>query len=453
MKIDDPTNHPFVAAPNKTLVQLSAAILIALIAEPLTGLIDTGFVAQLGTIPLAALGVGTIALSSTFWLFSFLGIATQTEIAQALGKGNRRQAQQVASLALVLGGLISVALFMVMMPSANGIARLFGAEDAIQQSAVVYMRIRLLGLPPVLATVAAFGILRGVQDMRTPLWIAVGINGCNIGLDWLLIFGTESIAGQWFPPIPAMGVAGAAWASTISQWIGGVFAVWAVGRRLGFSRQVHWVELWSLFKMGRDLTLRTGVLMLYIVMATRTATLAGAEAGAAHQVIRQVFIFTALTLEAFSTTAQSLIGYFHGADRLDLMKRVANVSLWWSVAAGTALTAGMIGLQEPLMRWMVPREAQTIFIHAWLISALIQPINAIAFITDGIHWGTGDYRYMRDAMFTASLVGILTLWFIDVTSINALLWIWASSSAWITVRAVLGAIRVWPGVGDSPFKK
>ena len=59
---------------------------------------------------------------------------------------------------------------------------------------------------------------------------------------------------------------------------------------------------------------------------------------------------------------------------------------------------------------------------------------------------------MRDAMFAASVAGVLTLVMIDVTSVNALLWIWVSTSLWISVRAVLGAVRVWPGWGDSPFK-
>jgi len=61
--IRTPAAHPFVRAPHRTLIALSFPVLLSLIAEPLTGLVDTAFVAQLGAAPLAALGVGTVALS------------------------------------------------------------------------------------------------------------------------------------------------------------------------------------------------------------------------------------------------------------------------------------------------------------------------------------------------------------------------------------------------------
>ena len=87
--------HPFVRSPHRTLVSLSIPVLISLIAEPLTGLADTAFVARLGSAPLAALGVGTVLLSSVFWIFNFLGIGTQTEVARALGAGRRERAKEV----------------------------------------------------------------------------------------------------------------------------------------------------------------------------------------------------------------------------------------------------------------------------------------------------------------------------------------------------------------------
>ena len=70
--------------------------------EPIIALVDTAFVASLGSVALAVLGVGTTALSSLFWIFNFLGISAQTEVAQADGKGNPEQAGSIASLALTM---------------------------------------------------------------------------------------------------------------------------------------------------------------------------------------------------------------------------------------------------------------------------------------------------------------------------------------------------------------
>ena len=85
------SEHPFTRQPHRTLVSLSIPVLFSMTAEPLTALIDTAFIASLGAVSLAALGVGTTALSSLFWMFNFLGIGTQTEVSQADGQGRRAE--------------------------------------------------------------------------------------------------------------------------------------------------------------------------------------------------------------------------------------------------------------------------------------------------------------------------------------------------------------------------
>ncbi|MBW2286212.1 MAG: MATE family efflux transporter, partial [Deltaproteobacteria bacterium] len=195
-----PDEHPFVSRPHRTLVRLTLPVLISLIAEPLTGLADTAFIAHLGAAPLAALGVGTVLLSSIFWVFNFLGIGTQTEVARATGSAKAEGAREAAGLALALATAIGCGIALLGWPFLDAAARFMSNDIGVQRDAIVYLQIRLLAAPAVLVTVAAFGALRGLQDMRTPLWIALGINALNLGLDPLLIFG----AG----PVPALGIAG-----------------------------------------------------------------------------------------------------------------------------------------------------------------------------------------------------------------------------------------------------
>lgn len=438
-----PRAHPFVRTPHRTLLALSVPVLLSLIAEPLTGLVDTAFVAQLGAEPLAALGVGTAALSSVFWIFNFLGIGTQTEVAQALGRAVAQRATRIAGLALLLSVAFGVLVIVLGWPTAPWIARLLGADGAVEQSAVLYMRLRLFGAPAVLASLAAFGALRGLQDMRTPLWIAVSVNALNILLDALLIPGFGAVA--------PLGVAGAAVASAIAQWLGAVWAVAAVVRRLGWPQQLRFGEATRLLQVGGDLFLRTGMLTLFLLLTTRVATQAGAQSGAAHQAIRQVWTFTALGLDALAITAQSLVGYFIGSDWVAQAKRVAWISMGWSLALGVVLGAAMWLGRTWVTGLLVPLRAVAVFTPAWLVSAVVQPINAVAFLTDGVHWGTGDFRYLRNAVFVASFVGAVGLWLIDVNDPDALTWIWAVTGVWITIRAVFGVARIWPAIGDSPF--
>ncbi len=148
-------------------------------------------------------------------------------------------------------------------------------------------------------------------------------------------------------------------------------------------------------------------------MATRVATLSGAENGAAHQAIRQFWIFAALGMDALAITAQSLVGYFVGPHRLDLARKVASVSCLWGVLAGTLLAAFMLVGQTWIAGLLVPPGAQAVFWPAWFAAAIIQPVNALAFVTDGINWGTADFRYLRNVMFVATGVGIAGLLLID----------------------------------------
>jgi MATE family multidrug resistance protein len=423
---------------------LSLPIMLSLVAEPLTGLVDTAFVARLGAVPLAALGVGTMAMSSFFWIFNFLGIGTQTEIASSVGQGQTERAREVAGLAVILAAALGVVVGLAFLPAAPLIAQLLGAEGALQDTAVTYLRWRLLSTPAVLIMVASFGALRGLQDMRTPLWIATGLNLLNIALDPLLIFG----AG----PIPAMGVAGAALATAISHWVGGLLALGAVHRRLGLPHHVRLGDAVRLLVVGRDLFLRTALLTIFLLLTTRAATRIGTNAGAAHQAVRQVWMLTALILDAFATAAQSLVGFFIGAGQRAVARRVAAVTCQWSLASGVALTLLMLATGRLTAAALVPVEAQALFYPAWTVAALSMPLNSLSFAVDGIHWGSGDYRFLRNVMLLSTAAGSLGIWLLDESAAGALTGVWLITVLWITLRAVFGMLRIWPGIGNSPFR-
>jgi len=436
--------HPFLHRPNRTIIYLSLPILLSLIAEPLTGLVDTGFVARLGAVPLAALGVGTGALSSVFWIFNFLAIATQTEVAQTYGRGDLDGAKGAVSLALLIGLAISLLLSGLLFGSATFVAAALGAQGAIHELATEYIRLRLLGAPAVIVVIVGFGALRGVQDMKTPLWIALGINLANILLDYIFIFG--------WGPFPALGVAGAGLASSVGQWLGAIWMLRELRGRIGLSPNVSLHAGLRLMRVGRDLFIRSASLTIFVLFATRVATQMGAEAGAAHQVIRQVWFFTALVTEALATTAQSLVGYFFGSGRREYARRVAISTTLWSLATGFAMLVIMLAATPIVLATFVPGTAAAVFYAAWVIASLSQPLNALAFITDGIHWGTSDYRFLRNAMMMATACGLIGLQLIASDSADAFSGVWLMTLLWIAVRAFWGVARLYPGIGDSPFR-
>ena len=186
-------------------------------------------------------------------------------------------------------------------------ANALGAEGAVHDLATEYIQLRVLGAPAVIVVIVGFGALRGVQDMKTPLgslWASTWRTSC-----WII---SSYLAGARFR---RLGVAGAGLASSASQWLGALWMLRELKRRIGLSRHVSWRDGFKLLRVGGDLFIRSASLTIFVLFATRVATQMGAEAGAAHQVIRQVWFFTALVTEALATTAQSLVGYFIGSGR------------------------------------------------------------------------------------------------------------------------------------------
>ncbi len=416
-------------------------VLFSLIAEPLAGLVDTAFIARLGASHLAALGVGTMVLSSIFWMFNFLGIATQTDVAKAHGKGNAELRSQISGLAILVAGSMGVFAAVAFWPLTPFISRLLGASGDIEVAAVSYITIRWIGAPAILITIAGFGALRGVQHMMAPFWIAVGVNLLNVILDAILIFG--------WGPIPAYGIEGAAAATSISQWLGAAATIIVVHKSLKVQWNWNMERVARLFRTGSDLFIRTGMLTLFLIVGTREATLLGAESGAVHQAIRQFWIFTALFLDSFALVGQSLVGFFVGNDRITMARRVAKTVLQWSFGFGFVLFVFMWVGESWIAALLVPESARHLFWAPWVAAMVMQPVNALAFGTDGIHWGTSDFRFLRNVTASATVVSVVLLYGWAWIFGQSILSIWIITGVWISIRVLFGMIRIWPGIGNA----
>lgn len=435
----------FLNTPTRSFFVLWVPLLFSLVAEPLTGLVDTAFVARLGAEPLAALGVGTALLTGGLWLFNFLSVGSQTEVSQAFGRGDLESGRCIGSLAVFLGLLIGCATALTAYGFAPLMSAGMGAVGEVHDHAVTYIRIRAFGGPAVLISMTSFGILYGMTDMRTPLLVALAVNGLNVILDWLLIFG--------FGPLPAMGIAGAALASSISQWVGALWCLIAVHRKITFTHKLNFGDVTRLLAIGRDMLIRTGSLILFLLLATRAATKLGPDAGAAHQAIRQVWMFTSLFLDASAITGQSVVGYYLGAGRIAQARIVARIVCQWSFSIGAVLLLVMVIGTGLISTMLVPESGRLMFRPAWFIAAMFQPFAALAFVTDGIHWGTRDFRFLRNAVVFATICSSLMIVAAEGIGCVSLTLIWWIIGIWIVIRAGWGIVRIWPGMKGSPLSQ
>src|SRR4029079_17957392 len=121
-------------------------------------------------------------------------------------------------LAVLIGTVTTVAGVLL----AGRLVALFGAGPAVDVPATTYLRLAFLGVVPLLVMLATTGVLRGLQDTRTPLVAAVVGNLLNIALNGLLVYGVG--------PLPALGLRGSALGSVLAQVLAAGFLLVVVCR-------------------------------------------------------------------------------------------------------------------------------------------------------------------------------------------------------------------------------
>src|SRR3954470_3645365 len=196
-------------AHDREILRLAVPAFLALVAEPVFLLADAAIVGHLGTAELAGQGIAAVVLQTVVGLCIFLAYGTTASVARRIGAGDRRGAlvQGVDGIWLAVGiGLVGTVLGVLLTGPLVGA---FGAGEEVTDFAATYLRLAFLGLAPVLVMLAATGVLRGLQDTRTPLVVAVLGNVLNVVLNLVLVYGAGPVEGK--------GIAGSAIGSVLAQ--------------------------------------------------------------------------------------------------------------------------------------------------------------------------------------------------------------------------------------------
>jgi putative MATE family efflux protein len=395
-------------------------------------LVDTAVVGHLGTAQLGGLAVAGTALVTAFFLFNFLSYGTTAAVSRLVGADQQEeavtQAVQAAWLALGLG----VALAVAGIVAGHQIVALFGASGEVASNGVVYLRISAIGAPAVLIANAGIGFLRGVQDTRTTLVIAGAANVVNLVLEVGLIYGL------------GYGIGASATATVVAQTLaaiayGGVVLRHARGHRIALRPDPQRIR--ALLVVGRDLFVRTGSLLGSLAIATGVASRMGAVALAAHQIAFQLWSFLALVLDAIAIAAQAMIGRMLGAGAAGDARAAGRRMIQWGAVAGLAFAIVVLALRGVLAPLFSNDDAVVdLAMQVLVIVAVLQPINAVVFVLDGVLMGAGDMRFLAGAMFASAIVFIpLALGVLGLD--HGLVALWGALAALMAVRLVGNAAR------------
>jgi MATE family, multidrug efflux pump len=422
---------------DREILRLAAPAFAALVAEPLFLLADSAIVGHLGTPQLAGLGVAGAILATGVSLCVFLAYGTTAAVARRLGAGDHRAAMAQGIDGLWLALLIGVAVGAVLVTAANPLVAALGTSEAATPYALIYLRISAAGVPAMLLVLAATGVLRGLQDTRTPMIVAAVGALANVGLNLVLVYGV------------GLGIAGSALGTVLAQ-AGMAVALGAVvvrgARRYDVAGRPHLAGIRAAAVVGVPLLVRTLTLRAALLVTTYVAASAGTASVAAHQVAFTVWTLLALALDAVAIAGQAIVGRCLGAEDGAGARAATNRMMQWGAAAGVVLAVLLLLLRTAFVPLFTPDpRVQALLSSVLVVAALAQPVCGVVFALDGVLIGAGDGRYLARAG-VVTLIAFLPLAGLVRATDGGLVALWWAFDGFLLARL---ATLLWRERGDA----
>ena len=345
------------------LIRLGSFMAMGSLTMNVAQLAEAVYLGMLGTEALAAMG---FAFPLTITLFAFaggIGSGASSVVARAMGAGERERAALLITHAQILAISVGLGLAVLGYVFAREIVAGLGAKGLVLELTVEYLRVYLLGVPFFLLSIVGSTLLRATGAAASPGIIMTVGSVIQIALGPVLIFG-------WFG-LPALGIAGAAWAYVISR----VASVALYGVLLQKARMMTWrlggiFASWTAVMHVGAPAIASGLVMpVSMLVITRLLAGHGHEVVAAYNVASRVETIAHMILWSCSSSAEPFIGQNWGAKLIDRVRRALFLCHSFCLAWGVATTAFMLTFGTYLVGLIDdnPKVLETAQVFFWLI--------------------------------------------------------------------------------------
>lgn len=395
-----------VRVDNRSVMAIAVPMTLAHLSTPLLGLANTVVIGQLDNDAfLGAVAVSAVLFDFLFWAFGFLRMGTAGLTAQALGARDAQEQRALLIRALLLAGLIGVALIALQALIAALSIPLFGGSAEVTAAARIYFDIRIWSAPLALANYALLGWLVGLGRANTGLLLQILMTGINIVL--CVVF---SLSWGW-------AVAGVAWASLIAEAVTmvaglAVAALWFRGR-VGVPRAVIFsrAKMIGMVALNRDIMLRNIMLLIAWSFFARQGALAGDTILAANAVLNNLFAVGGYFLDGIATAAEQLCGRAVGASNRPAFIKAVRLSIVWNLSMAAMISLLFYAAGDIFIDAMVKSAGVRAEARIYLVYAALSPlVGALAFTFDGVYIGAAWNGAMRNLMAAALMVYFGAWW-------------------------------------------
>ncbi|WCJ36892.1 MATE efflux family protein [Euphorbia peplus] len=474
------------------IARIALPAAMALTADPIASLVDTAFIGRIGAVEIAAVGVSIALFNqvSRIAIFPLVSVTTSFVAEEdTMGRGspeqeieslengsgfnnetkelipqndsgdgpcksksllnsftigkteNERRHIPSASSALVIGAFLGFIQAIFLIAGAKPLLNFMGvkSDSPMLTPAQQYLTLRSLGAPAVLLSLAMQGVFRGFKDTKTPLYATVAGDLTNIILDPIFMF------------VFRLGVSGAAIAHVLSQYLISVILLWRLMEKVDLlPPSIKHLQFEKFLKNGFLLLVRVIAVTFCVTLSASLAARQGSTSMAAFQVCLQVWLTTSLLADGLAVAGQALLASAFAKKDFDKAKAIASRVLQLGLLLGLFL-AVILGLGLSFGARIFTSDINVLHMISIAIPfvACTQPINALAFVFDGVNFGASDFAYSAYSMILVAIVSIICLLFLS--SAYKFIGIWTALTIYMCLRASAGFWRIGTGTGPWSF--
>ena len=305
-------NHLTTGSVFQNILRFSLPYLLSYFLQTLYGMADLFIIGQFdGVAGTTAVSIGSQVMHMLTVIIVGLAMGTTVSIAQAVGRGDREQAQKGVGNSATLFMLVAVVMTAALLLMVNPIVSVMSTPDEVVSGTIRYLTICFLGIPFITAYNIISSIFRGLGDSRHPMYFIAIACVSNIALDYLFMGALH------------MGPAGAALGTTLSQAISVAVSLYAtmrlhIGIRIGRSDlkpQRHMLS--QILRIGLPIAAQDGLIQVAFLLITVIANQRGLVDSAAVGIVEKIISFLFLVPSSMLSTVSALGAQNIGAGKKD----------------------------------------------------------------------------------------------------------------------------------------
>lgn len=421
---------------NKQILRLAIPNIITNITVPLLGMVDIAIVGHIGNAShIGAIAIGTMIFNLIYWNFGFLRMGTSGFTAQAYGAGNLDEALRIMVRGLAIAISVALTLILLQYPIAQLCEHWIKSSTEVMQLALQYFFIRIWAAPATLGLYVLKGWFIGMQNSKTPMWIAIILNIINIVFSLLFVIVWE------------MGIQGVALGTALAQYSGLILAIvlWfkqygQLRSRLDIRGSLHLEEMKRFFKVNGDIFLRTLCLVAVFTFIPALSAFMGDSILAANTLLMQLFTLFSYIMDGFAYAGEALVGRYTGAKDEKLLRQSVRNLLHWGIMITLLFTVIYYFWGEYILALLTNDKSVIGTAMDYMIWTLLVPLTGFsAFLFDGIYIGATASKAMRNIMFVATAGFFIAYYMLAPNMGNNGLWI--AFLIFLTLRG--GLMWIW----------